>query len=176
MKRHRSQGRKLLLGRDLHENVQAAKVETDKMLIQMVEAELEKRATAVTYKEEIPQGLHHIKKKFYPYLLCRRTAIGSQRPRFIIAEIIQHEVNAYNGVSDSSAWMTSFRVRFDHLIKIASINEQNAGNCYSSPRILLVVRSTFASAIKHNRSYSGRDRSVANKIYRDATSHVTAVS
>ena len=89
MKRHRSQGRRLLLGRDLHENVQAAKVETDKMLIQMVEAELEKRATAVTYKEEIPQGLHHIKKKLFPYLLCRRTAIGSQRPRFIIAGLKQ---------------------------------------------------------------------------------------
>ncbi|CAA7407601.1 unnamed protein product [Spirodela intermedia] len=40
----------LLLERDPHGNVQVAKIETEKMLIQMVEAELEKRTSAGTYK------------------------------------------------------------------------------------------------------------------------------
>ncbi|CAL5323431.1 unnamed protein product [Camellia sinensis] len=48
----------LLLERDLHGNVQVARIETEKMLIQMVETELESRKIAGAYKHQF-QGQSH---------------------------------------------------------------------------------------------------------------------
>ncbi|KAL4628269.1 hypothetical protein ACB092_05G225000 [Castanea dentata] len=48
----------LLLERDPHGNVQVAKIETEKMLIQMVETELEKRKQEGTYKGEFKGQSH----------------------------------------------------------------------------------------------------------------------
>ncbi|XP_010529463.1 PREDICTED: pyrophosphate--fructose 6-phosphate 1-phosphotransferase subunit beta 2-like isoform X2 [Tarenaya hassleriana] len=48
----------LLLERDPHGNVQVAKIETEKMLIQMVETELEKRNQEGTYKGEFKGQSH----------------------------------------------------------------------------------------------------------------------
>nr|XP_027062920.1 pyrophosphate--fructose 6-phosphate 1-phosphotransferase subunit beta-like [Coffea arabica] len=48
----------LLLERDPHGNVQVAKIETEKMLIQMVEAELENRRSKGLYNKEF-KGQHH---------------------------------------------------------------------------------------------------------------------
>ncbi|XP_078443171.1 pyrophosphate--fructose 6-phosphate 1-phosphotransferase subunit beta-like [Wolffia australiana] len=48
----------LLLERDPHGNVQVAKIETEKMLIQMVEAELEKRAATGMYKGQFKGQSH----------------------------------------------------------------------------------------------------------------------
>ncbi|CAL9214631.1 unnamed protein product [Arabidopsis halleri] len=48
----------LMLERDPHGNVQVAKIETEKMLIQMVETELEKRKQAGAYKEQFMGQSH----------------------------------------------------------------------------------------------------------------------
>ncbi|CAM8996342.1 unnamed protein product [Rhodiola kirilowii] len=48
----------LMLERDPHGNVQVAKIETEKMLIQKVETELEKRKVAGTYKGEFKGQSH----------------------------------------------------------------------------------------------------------------------
>ncbi|XP_071730024.1 pyrophosphate--fructose 6-phosphate 1-phosphotransferase subunit beta-like [Rutidosis leptorrhynchoides] len=48
----------LLLERDPHGNVQVAKIETEKMLIQMVEAELESRKKAGTYNKDFKGQPH----------------------------------------------------------------------------------------------------------------------
>ncbi|XP_028755287.1 pyrophosphate--fructose 6-phosphate 1-phosphotransferase subunit beta [Neltuma alba] len=48
----------LMLERDPHGNVQVAKIETEKMLIQMVETELEKRKQEGTYKGEFKGQSH----------------------------------------------------------------------------------------------------------------------
>uniref|UniRef100_A0A7N0ZVF2 Uncharacterized protein n=1 Tax=Kalanchoe fedtschenkoi TaxID=63787 RepID=A0A7N0ZVF2_KALFE len=48
----------LMLERDPHGNVQVAKIETEKMLIQMVETELEKRKLAGTYEGEFKGQSH----------------------------------------------------------------------------------------------------------------------
>lgn len=48
----------LMLERDPHGNVQVAKIETEKMLIEMVETELEKRKQSGAYKGEF-QGRSH---------------------------------------------------------------------------------------------------------------------
>ncbi|XP_021894969.1 pyrophosphate--fructose 6-phosphate 1-phosphotransferase subunit beta [Carica papaya] len=48
----------LMLERDPHGNVQVAKIETEKMLIQMVETELEKRKKEGTYKGEFKGQSH----------------------------------------------------------------------------------------------------------------------
>ncbi|KAL0884825.1 hypothetical protein Bca101_008806 [Brassica carinata] len=48
----------LMLGRDQHGNVQVAKIETEKMLIQMVETELEKRKQAGSYKGQFMGQSH----------------------------------------------------------------------------------------------------------------------
>jgi pyrophosphate--fructose-6-phosphate 1-phosphotransferase len=48
----------LMLERDPHGNVQVAKIETEKMLIQMVETELEKKKTEGTYEREFMGKSH----------------------------------------------------------------------------------------------------------------------
>ncbi|XP_010422247.1 PREDICTED: pyrophosphate--fructose 6-phosphate 1-phosphotransferase subunit beta 2-like isoform X1 [Camelina sativa] len=48
----------LMLERDPHGNVQVAKIETEKMLIQMVETELDKKKKAGTYKREFMGKSH----------------------------------------------------------------------------------------------------------------------
>ncbi|CAN6902239.1 unnamed protein product [Brassica oleracea] len=48
----------LMLERDPHGNVQVAKIETEKMLIQMVETELEKRKLAGSYKRQFMRQSH----------------------------------------------------------------------------------------------------------------------
>lgn len=50
--------KQLMLERDPHGNVQVAKIETEKMLIEMVETELDKRKLDGTYKGEF-QGRSH---------------------------------------------------------------------------------------------------------------------
>lgn len=50
--------KQLMLERDPHGNVQVAKIETEKMLIEMVETELDKRKQDGTYKGEF-QGRSH---------------------------------------------------------------------------------------------------------------------
>lgn len=55
----------LMLERDPHGNVQVAKIETEKMLIQMVETELEKRKQAGAYKGQF-MGQSH----FFGYSLA----------------------------------------------------------------------------------------------------------
>ncbi|KAI9113010.1 hypothetical protein K1719_015942 [Acacia pycnantha] len=65
----------LMLERDPHGNVQVAKIETEKMLIQMVETELEKRKQEGTYKAVIQDkfpGTHSVWNNM------RRTAAGIQ--------------------------------------------------------------------------------------------------
>ncbi|KAK4284316.1 hypothetical protein QN277_001168 [Acacia crassicarpa] len=54
----RSIQEQLMLERDPHGNVQVAKIETEKMLIQMVDAELEKRKKEGSYKREFKGQSH----------------------------------------------------------------------------------------------------------------------
>uniref|UniRef100_A0A0D2ZSL1 Phosphofructokinase domain-containing protein n=1 Tax=Brassica oleracea var. oleracea TaxID=109376 RepID=A0A0D2ZSL1_BRAOL len=57
----------LILEREPHGNVQVAKIETEKMLIQMVETELEKRKQAGSYKGQFMGQSHFFGKMWFAY-------------------------------------------------------------------------------------------------------------
>ena len=65
----------------LHSCCQVAKIETEKMLIQMVEAELEKRAAAGTYK-----GRFNGQSHFFGYISQERDKKEWERRREISGE------------------------------------------------------------------------------------------